>query len=182
MNSSFNFSFSQLLKDLLIFKIMKHESTSKLTAQFEAISEYLLFSLFFIILLYIFEKQAWNEANTFFNCFCLSLFSYWLIFPLFMKLKAFNQTQCFTLDFIYMCYKVFSFHFRILCKFYTTWKFKRSFHCILLIVSGDISLNPGPFYDSQWSCSNEWNVFKVNEIYLIHLNINSLFSKIFEIR
>ena len=37
---------------------MKHESTSKLTAQFEAISEYLLFSLFFIILLYIFEKQA----------------------------------------------------------------------------------------------------------------------------
>ena len=70
--------------------------------------------------------------------------------------------------------------------FYTISKFKRInnklFHRILLIISGDISLNPGPVYNSQSSCSNEWNVFKAKGIHLIHLNVNSLLPKIDEIR
>ena len=56
----------------------------------------------------------------------------------------------------------------------------KSFHRILLILSGDISLNPGPAFNSQPSCSNEWNVFKAKGIYLIHFN--SLLPKIDEIR
>ena len=44
MNSSFNFSFSHLLKCLLAFRIMKLESTRKITAQFETITQYLSFS------------------------------------------------------------------------------------------------------------------------------------------
>ena len=52
----------------------------------------------------------------------------------------------------------------------------------MLILSGDISLNPGPVYNSQSSCSNEWNVFKAEGIHLIHLNVNSLLPKIDEIR
>ena len=48
MNSSFNFNFSHLLKYFLDFRIMKFEITSKITAQFETIPQYLLFfSLFF---------------------------------------------------------------------------------------------------------------------------------------
>ena len=52
----------------------------------------------------------------------------------------------------------------------------------MLILSGDISLNPGPVYNSQPYCSNECNVFKAKGIHLIHLNVNSLLSKTDEIR
>ena len=41
-----------------------------------------------------------------------------------------------------------------------------------------ISLNPGPVYNSQSFCSNEWNVFKAKGIHLIHLNVNCLLPKI----
>ena len=37
MNSSLNFSFSQVLKDLLVLRIMKLEGTSKITTQFRTI-------------------------------------------------------------------------------------------------------------------------------------------------
>ena len=53
---------------------------------------------------------------------------------------------------------------------------------ILLILSGDISLNPEPFSNNQSLHSNEWNVFRSKGIHLIHLNVNSLLPKIDEIR
>ena len=52
----------------------------------------------------------------------------------------------------------------------------------MLILSGDISLNPGLVYNNQLSCSNERNVLKVKESHLIHLNVNSLLPKINEIQ
>ena len=42
---------------------------------------------------------------------------------------------------------------------------------ILLILSGDISLNPEPFSNNQSLHSNEWNVFRSKGIHLIHLNV-----------
>ena len=50
---------------------MKHESTSKLTAQFEAISEYLLFSLYFIILLYMRNKREMRLTHFLIVFVCL---------------------------------------------------------------------------------------------------------------
>ena len=50
----------------------------------------------------------------------------------------------------------------------------------MLILSDDISVNTGPVYNSQSSCSNKWNVFK--GIHLIQLNVNSLLPKIDEIQ
>ena len=127
-------------------RIVNLESTSKTTAQFETIPQCLLF--FLIILLYIFEKQAWHEENIFLITFiCL------------LKLKACNQIQLFTLHFIDICNELVSFHFSLLCKFYKISKFKiinnKYFHLKLLILSGDISLNPWPVYNSQPSCPNE---------------------------
>ena len=52
----------------------------------------------------------------------------------------------------------------------------------MLILSGDISLNPGPGYNNQSLHSNEWNVFRSKGIHLIYLNVNSLLPKIDEIR
>ena len=106
--------------------------------------------------------------------------------PPLIKLIACNQIQFFTLGFIYICDELVYFHSSLLCKFYTISKFKRinnkSFHRILFILSGDVSLNPGLVYNNQSSCSTEWNVFEAKGTYLIHLNVNSLLPKIDKIR
>ena len=107
-----------------------------------------------------------------------------LCFPrcIFIEFKACNQIDFFTLDFTYICDELVGSHSSLLCKFYTISKFKginsKSFHRILFILSGTISLNPGHVYNSQSSCSNELIVFKAKGIHLIHLNINSLLPKI----
>ena len=53
---------------------------------------------------------------------------------------------------------------------------------MLLLLSGDISLNPGPVHQDTLQCLNEWNVFKNRGLHFIHLNINSLLPKIDELR
>ena len=142
-----------------------------------------MFAFFLLILLYIFEKQAWHRLTYFVIGFlCLySLTGSSSPRCTFNKLKACNQIHFFRLAFIYICDELLSFHSSLSCKFYTISKFKRinnkSFYCILLILSGNISLNPGPVYNSRSSCSNEWNIFKAKGVRLIHLNVNSLLPK-----
>ena len=53
---------------------------------------------------------------------------------------------------------------------------------MLLLLSDDISLNPGSVHQEKLQCSNEWNVFKKRGLHFIHLNINSLLFKIKELR
>ena len=66
------------------------------------------------------------------------------------------------------------------------------FHCLcililtriidLLLLSGDISLNPGPFHNLQPLNHDEWNIFKHRGLHFLRLNINSLLWKIDELR
>ena len=56
-----------------------------------------------------------------------------------------------------------------------------SFSHLLLLLSGNISLNPGPVHQDTLQCSNEWNVFKNRGLHFINLNINSLLYKIEEL-
>ena len=104
----------------------------------------------------------------------------------YLKIKVFNKIQFFTVEFIHTCDDLISFCFNYLCKFHLIPKLKRinnkSFLRILLLLSGDISLNPGLVYNNQSLHSNEWNVFRSKGIHLIHLNVNSLLPKIDEIR
>ena len=59
VDSYMNSSFSHLLKNLIVFRIMKLESTGKITAKFELTPQCLPFSsLFFYI--YLREKQAFQ--------------------------------------------------------------------------------------------------------------------------
>ena len=53
---------------------------------------------------------------------------------------------------------------------------------LLLLFSGDISLNPGPFSNPQLFKEEEWWAFSNRGLHLIHLNINSLLPKIDELR
>ena len=56
-----------------------------------------------------------------------------------------------------------------------------SYHLLLLLLSGNISLNPGPFHNLQPLDQNEWNILNI-EAYIFHLSINSLLPKIDELR
>ena len=50
------------------------------------------------------------------------------------------------------------------------------FYQILLILSGDISLNPGPC-QTQLNDDKTWDTLKTKGLHLCHWNINSLLSK-----
>ena len=53
---------------------------------------------------------------------------------------------------------------------------------LLLLLSGDISLNPGPPHNNQLQPQSEWSVFNSRGLHFIHFNINSLLTKIDELR
>ena len=96
----------------------------------------------------------------------------------YLKIKVLNKIQFFTLELIHTCDDLFSYLFNYLCRFHTIPKLKRritkSFLRILLILSGDISVNPGPVYNNQSLDSNEWNAFRSKVIHLIYLKVNSI--------
>ena len=58
----------------------------------------------------------------------------------------------------------------------------KTFYCLLIILSADISLNPGALWKHQILNTTKWNIFKTKVLHLIHLNINSLLPKIDELR
>ena len=55
------------------------------------------------------------------------------------------------------------------------------FH-LLILLSGDISLNLGPNHQDKRQCLNKWNDFKSRGLHFTHLSINSLLQKIEEFR
>ena len=57
-----------------------------------------------------------------------------------------------------------------------------SYFNLLLLLSGDISLNPGPPHNNQLQPQSEWSVFNSRRLHFIHLNVNSLLPKIDELR
>ena len=58
----------------------------------------------------------------------------------------------------------------------------KSFYRLLIILSGDIRLNPGPICKYQILNTTEWDIFKTRGWHLMHLNINSLLPEIDELR
>ena len=57
-----------------------------------------------------------------------------------------------------------------------------SYFNLLLLLSGDISLNPGPLHNNQLQPQNEWSVFNSRGLHSIHLSVNSLLPKIDKLR
>ena len=102
------------------------------------------------------------------------------------KVKICNETQFFTPEYTTACVTLDNLCLNYSLKLFTISNSKRlnnkSFYCILLLLSGDISLNLGPKNNLQPLNSNEWNVFKLKGLHLIHVNINSFLPKIDELR
>ena len=83
---------------------------------------------------------------------------------------------------------IFDFQFsvtRINSTFYSVSNLKyrnlNSYFHLLILLSGDISLNPRPTNWLKLQCLDEWNIFKSRGLHFIHLNINSLFPNIKEL-
>ena len=99
------------------------------------------------------------------------------------RLKLCNKVHFFTYESIKICdYITNNEHWKnniyksILLLHYRK---SHTYLSIILLLSGDISLNPGPqFYQNN----NIWSCFKSRGIHLLHLNINSLLPKIDEVR
>ena len=75
---------------------------------------------------------------------------------------------------------------RMNSTFYSVSKLKyrdlNSYFHLLILLSGDISLNLGPTHQHKLQCLNKWNIFKSRGFRFIHLNINNLLPKIKEPR
>ena len=71
-------------------------------------------------------------------------------------------------------------HFFVPSKF--EYRNKDSFFKLLLLLSGDISLNPGHSHINETSNNNKWDVFKARGLHFIHININRLLPKIEQLR
>ena len=70
--------------------------------------------------------------------------------------------------------------------FYSVSKLKyrnlNSFFNLLILLSGDISLNPRPNHQHKLQYLNKWNIFKSRGLHFIYLDINSLLPKVEEFR
>ena len=85
-----------------------------------------------------------------------------------------------------MCYDFQFLVTRMNSTFYSGSKLKyrnlSSYFYLLILLSGDISLNTGPTHQRKLQCLNEWNIFKSRDLHFIHPNINSVLPKIEELR
>ena len=57
-----------------------------------------------------------------------------------------------------------------------------SYFNLLLLLSDEISFDPGPPHNNQLQPQSEWTVFNLRGLHFIHLNVNSLSSKIDKLR
>ena len=99
-------------------------------------------------------------------------------------IRSCSRYEFFTSDFIDTCEDIQSLMTQLTINHYSISKLKyqnlNSFSCLLLLLSGDISLNPGPVHQDTLQCLNAWNVLKNRGLHFIHLNI--LLPKIEELR
>ena len=97
-------------------------------------------------------------------------------------IRSCSKHEFFTFDCTDTCENIQSLGTQLTINHFSSLKLKyknlNSFSQLLLLLSGNISLNPGPVHQGTLQCSNEWNVFKNKVLHTIHLNINSLLPKI----
>ena len=125
----------------------------------------------------LFLKVSLNKTSN----IKLRLFVFLIVYLLFFLLKqikirdhnevirTFSRYEFFTFDYIDSCEDVQTF---IISKL--EYKNQNSFSLLLLLLSGNISFNPGPVHQGTMQCSSEWNVFRSRDLHFIYLNINSL--------
>ena len=138
-----------------------------------------------IMFAHVFLRNKHKRVKSFFGCI---IFLLTITKPnLLTKNDILKSTsEMLTYESIDACNLLHTSHIHNAFVFFALSKFKYrnkdSFFKLLLLLSGDISLNPGPSHINQTSDNNEWDVFKARGLHFIHININSLLPKIEEHR
>ena len=144
---------------------------------------------FCVILCTIFSFKT--KRNPIFN-----LFYFGMLFFLFnnislhkshrhKELNSCTNLEFFTIESINICNNINKYHLKNNLNLLTFSKVKYKKNSFLfqhlLLLSGDISLNPGP--NQEYQLNNEtWSPFKKRGLHFLHININSLLPKIDELR
>ena len=105
---------------------------------------------------------------------------------LFNKIRTCTRSDFFASEFMNICDYFQFLVTQMNSTFYSVSKLKYRnlnsfFFHLLILLSGDISLNPGPNHQHKLQCLNKWNIFESRSLQFIHLNINSLLPKIEEL-
>ena len=133
----------------------------------------------------VFLRNKRKRIKAFFGCI---LFLLTIAKPnLLTKNDALKLTsEIFTYESIDACNLLHTSHIHNAFVFFALSKFKYrnkdSLFKLLLLLSGDISLNADPSHINQTLDNNEWDVFKARGLHFIHINMNSLLPKIEELR
>ena len=100
----------------------------------------------------------------------------------FNKVRTCTRSEFFASEFMNICddfqYLVTQMNSTFCSVSKLKYKNLNSFFHLLILHSGDISLNTGPNHQQKLQCLNEWNIFKSRGLHFIHLSINSLLPKI----
>ena len=103
------------------------------------------------------------------------------------EIKACTKSSFFTIETIYISNNISKSTLKTNMCFFMISKLKSGYRKqslllkFLLLLSGDISLNPGPNHD-QTTVDDDWKLFNKRGLHFLHININSLLPKIDEIR
>ena len=101
-------------------------------------------------------------------------------------IRSCSKHEFFILDYINTCENIQSLGTQLTINRFSISKLKynslNSFSQLLLLLPGDISLNPGLIHQGTLLSSNQWNVFKKKGLHFIHPNIKHLLLKIEELR
>ena len=97
-----------------------------------------------------------------------------------------SRSRFFTIELMNQFESLYTFHLHSQSVFWSVsqlmYRNSNSYYRLLLLLSGDISLNLGPFHNLQPLDQKEWNIFEHRGLHFFQLNINSLLAKIDEHR
>ena len=102
------------------------------------------------------------------------------------EINVCNRSHFFTIELINKFESLYTSHLHSQSVFLSVSQLmycnSNTYHRLLLLLSGDISLNPGPFHNLPPLDENKWNISKHRGLHFLYLNINSLLPKIDELR
>ena len=150
----------------------------------------ILFSVFSLMFYYIFLKHNRELRIKIFEfvilILVLNVIKYFNHSEVYDGIKTCSQLHFFAYESVNTCDTVETSCLHSDFVFFSISKLQyrnsNSYFNLLLLLSGDISLNPGPLHNNQLQPQSEWSVFNSRGLHFIHLNINSLLPKIDELR
>ena len=158
--------------------------------QLKPIKLEILFSVFTLMFYHIFLKHN-RELR-------IKIFEFLILISVFNVMKYFNHSEVY--DGIKICSQLHFFTYESIntcdnletsclhsgLAFFSISKLQyrnsNSYFNLLLLLSGDVSLNAGPPHNNQLQPQSEWSAFNSRGLHFIHLNVNSLLPKIDELR